>query len=118
MWTKAALAVDVPPGTTTRFSAAKHEYLLARTQDGRFFAGDLSCTHKYAELDSTSALVGTLLTCISHGATFDLAKKGVLISPTTTGDVCPALRTFATRVEGDAVMVEIPDHDKPPEVPY
>jgi nitrite reductase/ring-hydroxylating ferredoxin subunit len=112
-WHRAARVADVEPGAMARFEVDGGWYLIAHTQRDAWFAADLSCTHQYAELDSTGALVESQLTCFSHGATFDLAAGGTVVCPALSGGATPPLRTFPTRIEGEWVVVEIPEGDKP-----
>ncbi len=92
----------------TRFAVGAHEYLLARSTSDEWFASDLSCTHAYFELDC-GALVGRQVACVSHGAIFDLKDGSVVASPAAR-----ALRVFPVRLDGDDVLVDVPDGDEPP----
>ena len=73
---------------------------------GRFVAIDDTCTH-----DEASLAEGTVLTqedgkcvveCPWHGAHFDLFSGAALTLPAVT-----PVKTYATRVQGDAVEVEV-----------
>jgi len=117
-WRRACAIDGLDAGSVRRFEAGGHDYLIVRTTEGDLLASDISCTHAFAELDTTGALVGHQITCFSHGATFDLGQAGRVVSPTMTGVTPAPLRTFPTRVEGGIVLADIPDDDHPPTPPF
>ena len=69
--------------------------------DGKFYALDGICPHAGGPLGE-GELRGTVVTCPWHGWQFDV----------TTGQHCLNARlmhqTFAVRVEGDDILVEVP----------
>ena len=68
---------------------------------GVFYAFDDECTHEQCSL-AEGDLAGTTLTCMCHGAEFDVRSGAVLAPPA----VVP-IRVYRTRVEGDALHIEI-----------
>ena len=69
--------------------------------DGAFYAFDDTCTHEQCSL-AEGDLVGTTVTCMCHGAEFDV-RTGAVLAP-------PALRpvkVYRTRVDKDAVQLEV-----------
>jgi nitrite reductase/ring-hydroxylating ferredoxin subunit len=68
---------------------------------GVFYAFDDECTHEQCSL-AEGDLAGTTVTCMCHGAEFDVRSGAVLAPPA----VLP-IRTYRTRVEGDALHIEI-----------
>ena len=68
---------------------------------GVFYAFDDECTHEQCSL-AEGDLAGTTLTCMCHGAEFAVRSGAVLAPPA----VIP-IRVYRTRVEGDALHIEI-----------
>lgn len=75
-------------------------YVVCRTADG-VYAMDGTCPHRQGPL-AQGALHGTQVVCPWHAWEFDCV--------TGRHDYNPAIRleTFAVRVEGDDVVIEIP----------
>ena len=99
---RVAAVHDLADGEMRQVEAGGTDVLLARV-DGRFHACTAFCTHYGAPL-ATGVLSGTTVVCPWHHAAFDVA----------TGDLCEppaldALRTFEVKVEGDSVLVRVPD---------
>ena len=74
---------------------------LARTARGDWYAVDHTCTHEDCSL-SGGGLAGEAVECPRHGSCFDLASGDVLNLPAVV-----QLRTYPTRLERDAVIVEV-----------
>ena len=68
---------------------------------GTYYAFDDECTHEQCSL-AEGDLAGTTVTCMCHGAEFDVRSGAVLAPPA----VVP-IRVYRTRVEGDALHIEI-----------
>ena len=99
---RVAATSDLADGEMRQVSAGGTDVLLARV-DGRFHACTAFCTHYGAPL-ATGVLDGTTVVCPWHHAEFDVAS-GALCQP----PALDALRTFPVRVDGDSVMVRVPD---------
>lgn len=69
---------------------------------GTYYAFDDACTHEQCSLAAEGDLDGTTLTCTCHGSEFDLRTGHVLAPPATV-----ALKVYRTRVEGDALQIEV-----------
>jgi 3-phenylpropionate/trans-cinnamate dioxygenase ferredoxin subunit len=69
--------------------------------DGTYYAFDDDCTHEQCSL-AEGDLSGTTVTCMCHGAEFDVRNGAVLAPPA----VVP-LRVYRTRIDGDALHIEI-----------
>ena len=98
---RVAATSDLADGEMRQVSADGTDVLLARV-DGQFHACTAFCTHYGAPL-ATGVLDGTTVVCPWHHAEFDVAS-GALCQPPAPD----ALRTFPVRVDGDAVMVQVP----------
>ena len=68
---------------------------------GTFYAFDDTCTHEQCSL-ADGDLAGTTVTCLCHGAEFDVRTGAVLAPPA----VVP-VKVYRTRVEGDALHIEV-----------
>lgn len=69
--------------------------------DGAYYAFDDECTHEQCSL-AEGDLAGTTVTCMCHGAEFDVRSGAVLAPPA----VVP-VKVYRTRVEGDALHIEV-----------
>ena len=68
---------------------------------GQLYAFDDTCTHKACSL-AKGRLDGTTVTCPCHGSQFDVTTGEVLRGPAQE-----PVRSYAARVENNAVRVEI-----------
>lgn len=99
---RVAATSDLADGEMKQVSADGTDVLLSRV-DGQFHACTAFCTHYGAPL-ATGVLSGTTVVCPWHHAMFDVAS-GALGEP----PAADALRTFEVRVDGDDVLVRLPD---------
>ena len=90
---------DLKPGGTRAAVIDGQEILLCNTGDGVHAVSGL-CTHAVARLDE-GRLRGHRLTCLLHGASFDVRSGAVLGGP-----ACESLRSFATRLAQGYVEVQ------------
>ena len=91
---------DVPANGMAVVNVKGTRIAVANVQ-GVFYAFDDECTHEQCSL-AEGDLAGTTLTCMCHGAEFDVRSGAVLAPPA----VIP-IRVYRTRVEGDALHIEI-----------
>jgi len=70
---------------------------------GQLYACQRYCTHEEFPLEF-GQVHDNVLRCTYHGAEFDLATGAVRCLPATEG-----LQLYPVRVEGDDVLVELPD---------
>lgn len=73
--------------------------------DGAFYALNDTCTHGQSSL-ADGYVEGSQIECAWHFAKFDI-RTGAVLTPPATAPLC----TYKARVEGDDVMVEIPDRE-------
>jgi nitrite reductase/ring-hydroxylating ferredoxin subunit len=91
---------EIPVGTVVAVDIGGTPIAVANV-DGAFYAFDDTCTHEQCSL-AEGDLVGTTVTCMCHGAEFDV-RTGAVLAP-------PALRpvkVYRTRVDGDALQLEV-----------
>jgi nitrite reductase/ring-hydroxylating ferredoxin subunit len=69
---------------------------------GTYYAFDDACTHEQCSLTEEGELAGTTLTCTCHGSEFDVRTGSVLAPPATR-----PVKSYRTRLEGDAVQIEM-----------
>jgi len=68
---------------------------------GAFYAFDDTCTHEQCSL-TDGDLEGTTVTCMCHGAQFDVRTGQVLAPPAPL-----PVNVYRTRVQGDALQIEV-----------
>jgi 3-phenylpropionate/trans-cinnamate dioxygenase ferredoxin subunit len=90
---------EIAPGSTRRVEVNGEPVLLCNVE-GKIYAIEDTCTHDGGELDQ-GYLEGCQIMCPRHGAFFDVRTGAALTLPA----VLP-VRTYAVRVEGDAIFVE------------
>lgn len=95
---KVARTDEIKPGTMSCVEIRGRRILLANV-DGEFYATDDTCTHEDASL-SDGSLHGELVTCPLHGSRFSVRTGSALEEPAEED-----LKSYAVRVEGDAVLV-------------
>jgi nitrite reductase/ring-hydroxylating ferredoxin subunit len=68
---------------------------------GAFYAFEDTCSHEQCSL-AEGDLEGTTVTCMCHGAQFDVRSGAVLAPPALL-----PVKAYRTRVEGDALQIEV-----------
>ena len=99
---KALRVHAVVPGEAKHVEIAGYEIAVFNL-DGVFFATDDICTHMRARL-SDGFVEDDVVQCPLHFGTFDI-RSGKARSAPCTED----LQTYPARIEGDWVMVELPN---------
>ena len=91
---------DVPSGTMLQVELDGQKVLLVHVGE-RVFALHDECSHEEFPL-SSGELVGGQVTCILHGARFDLETG----APRALPAVRP-VRTYEARIEGEDIQVRV-----------
>lgn len=91
---------DVPSGSMLQVELDGEKILLAHVGE-RVFALHDECSHEEFPL-SSGELVGGQVTCILHGARFDLETG----APRALPAVRP-VRTYEARIEGEDIQVRV-----------
>jgi nitrite reductase/ring-hydroxylating ferredoxin subunit len=79
-----------------------HEIAIYKI-DGEYFATANICTHQFAFM-SEGFVEGSCIECPLHQALFDI-KTGAVIE----GPADQPLKTYSLKVDGTALLVELPD---------
>ena len=91
---------DVPPSGLVVADVRGTRIAIANV-DGTYYAFDDTCTHEQCSL-AEGDLAGTTVTCMCHGAQFDVRTGEVLAPPAPL-----PVTVYRTRLDGDAVQIEI-----------
>jgi biphenyl 2,3-dioxygenase ferredoxin component len=91
---------DLKPGSSLGFAGAGATIAIFNV-DGRIFATQDSCPHGQWSL-SDSYVSGDTIECALHGGRFSISSGKRLGPP-----VCRALRTYAVKIEGESVLVDV-----------
>lgn len=90
---------DVPANGMVSVAANGVRITVADVQ-GTYYAFDDECTHEQCSL-AEGDLAGTTLTCMCHGAQFDVRSGAVLAPPA----IVP-VKVYRTRIDGDVLHIE------------
>jgi nitrite reductase/ring-hydroxylating ferredoxin subunit len=100
-WVRVASVTDVADGEA--FAVEVRDLRLALYHVGdEWFCTDNVCTHAFALL-TDGWLEGDVIECPLHAGQFDIRTGKGLCAPIEAD-----LKTFAVRIEGDDVLVELP----------
>ena len=96
---------DVPEGEVRRFELDHRPFAVANLGDEGFRVVDAICSHAHYFLDEGEVDVeDQTIECPKHGSTFDLNTGAPRTLPATQ-----PVEVFATKVEHDDVMIEVPE---------
>jgi 3-phenylpropionate/trans-cinnamate dioxygenase ferredoxin subunit len=96
---------EVPEGETRRVELDARPYAVANLGEDGFRVVDAICSHAHYFLDEGELDVDDqTLECPKHGSTFDLNTGRARTLPATQ-----PVEAFAVKVEGDDVMIEMPE---------
>lgn len=91
---------EIPSGGITAIDVRGTRVAVANV-GGTYYAFDDTCTHEQCSL-AEGDLTGTTVTCMCHGAEFDVRTGHVLAPPATL-----PVTSYRTRVEGDVLHIEV-----------
>jgi 3-phenylpropionate/trans-cinnamate dioxygenase ferredoxin subunit len=103
---------DMAPGSMKLASLGGREYLVSRA-GAEYFITNSRCPHMGGRLEK-GTLEGTILTCPLHNSQFDLRDgrvmrwtrwHGVTLSVVKAVRAPRPLRSYASRVEGDTLLI-------------
>jgi nitrite reductase/ring-hydroxylating ferredoxin subunit len=91
---------DIPPGGLV-VAAVRGTRIAIANVGGTYYAFDDTCTHEQCSL-AEGDLAGTTVTCMCHGAEFDVRTGAVLAPPAPS-----PVRVYRVRVEAGALQVAV-----------
>jgi nitrite reductase/ring-hydroxylating ferredoxin subunit len=91
---------QIPVGGLAAFNVRGTRVAIANV-GGTFYAFADTCTHEQCSL-AEGDLAGTTVTCMCHGAEFDVRSGKVLAPPAPV-----PVNVYRTRIEGDALQIEV-----------
>lgn len=101
-WVVACAVADLAPESAIGFDHGRDSYAIFRTKSG-YYATDGYCTHELASL-ADGSVIGEVIECPLHQGRFDIRTGKALSEPVEV-----ALRTYPVKVEGDKVMIGLPN---------
>jgi 3-phenylpropionate/trans-cinnamate dioxygenase ferredoxin subunit len=99
-WLDAAAFDDIEDEDVTRFDHAGRTFAIYRIADN-VFATDGLCTHEHVHL-ADGLVMGHVIECPKHNGRFDVRDGRPLCAP-----VCEELKTYAAKVEGGRIFIEV-----------
>jgi 3-phenylpropionate/trans-cinnamate dioxygenase ferredoxin subunit len=93
-------AADIPPGGLVVADVRGSKIAVANV-GGTYYAFDDTCTHQQCSL-ADGDLAGTTVTCMCHGAEFDVRTGEVLAPPAPS-----PVKVYRIRVEAGALQIEV-----------
>ena len=101
-WVRVAAAADIAEGSVLGVRVGEREIAVYHLPGGEFRASDNICTHEYALL-SDGWLENGCIECPLHAGQFDVRTGKAMCAP-----VDRDLEIFEVKLEGDAVLVQLP----------
>lgn len=101
-WVRVAAEGDVAEGQAVPFEVNGLSLAVYHLADGKFYCTDNICTHAFALL-TDGWLEGNVIECPLHAGQFDVCTGKGLGAP-----IEEDLKTFAVKVEGGEVFVDLP----------
>lgn len=100
-WIEACGADDVDEEDVIRFDHDGKVFAIFRSPDDKYFATDGLCTHEHISL-ADGLVMDEIIECPKHNGRFNYKTGEAKGAP-----VCVNLRTYAVKVEGGAVFIEV-----------
>jgi 3-phenylpropionate/trans-cinnamate dioxygenase ferredoxin subunit len=101
MWVRACGVDDIDPEDVLRFDHGGATYAIYRDPKGGFYATAGLCSHEAVHL-CDGLVMGDTIECPKHNGRFNYKTGAAVRLP-----VCVNLKTFAARVVGDDVEIEV-----------
>jgi 3-phenylpropionate/trans-cinnamate dioxygenase ferredoxin subunit len=92
---------DIDPEDVIRFDHAGRTYAIYRSAKGEVFATDGLCTHEQVHL-ADGLVIDDTIECPKHNGRFNYRS-----APPQRAPVCVALATWAARIAGGMIEVDI-----------
>ena len=101
IWVRACARDDIEPEDLIRFDHEGRTFAIYRSPDGEFYSTDGLCTHEQVHLED-GLVMDHVIECPKHNGQFDYRTGEATRAP-----ACERLATYAVRVDGDDVLIEI-----------
>lgn len=100
-WIDACATDEIDEEDVMRFDHGGRTFAIYHSPDGEFFCTDGLCTHENVHL-AGGLVMDYVIECPKHNGQFDYRTGEAKRAP-----VCVNLRTYAVRVDGGRVMVDL-----------
>lgn len=100
-WIEACAAEDIDSEDVIRFDHDGRTFAIYRSPEDTFHATDGLCTHEKIHL-ADGLVMDNVIECPKHNGRFDYKSGQALGAP-----VCVNLKTYAVKVEGGKVLIDI-----------
>ena len=101
-WIRACATDEIDQEDLICFDYAGATFAIYHSPEGEFFATAGKCTHEEVHL-CDGLVMGHLIECPKHNGQFDYRTGEAKRAP-----VCVNLRTYAVKIDGAAVYIEVP----------
>ena len=100
-WIDVCALDDIDAEDVLRFDHDGKTYAVYRSPDDEYFATDGLCTHEKVHL-AGGLVMDDVIECPKHNGRFNYKTGAAKGAP-----VCVDLKTYATKVQGNRVLIEI-----------
>ena len=100
-WIAACNVGDIDVEDVMRFDHAGRTFAIYRSPDDAYYATDGLCTHEKVHL-ADGLVMDHIIECPKHNGRFDYRTGAARGAP-----VCVNLKTYAVKLEGGKVLVDI-----------
>jgi len=100
-WIDACSTDDIDAEDVIRFDHDDRTFIIVRDHEDNYYCTDGLCTHEDVHL-SDGLVVENTIECPKHSSIFNMENGEVETPP-----ACENLHTYATKVDGDRVFVDI-----------
>ena len=100
-WIAACAVGDIAEEDVMRFDHGGRTFAIYRSPEDEYYATDGLCTHEKIHL-ADGLVMDNIIECPKHNGRFDYRTGEAKGAP-----VCVNLRTYAVKLEGGKVMIDI-----------
>ena len=100
-WIRVCAVADIDLEDVMRFDHGGRSFAIYRAPRDGFYATDGLCTHEQAHL-ADGLVMDNIIECPKHNGRFDYRTGAAKGAP-----VCVNLKTYAVKVEGDNVLLDL-----------
>ena len=100
-WIEACAVGEIAEEDVMRFDHGGRTFAIYRSPEGEHYATDGLCTHEKIHL-ADGLVMDNIIECPKHNGRFDYRTGKAKGAP-----VCVSLKTYAVKLEGGKVMIDI-----------